>query len=132
VTLLSDGEDDDRDAVRLMTLHAAKGLEFRHVAIVGLEEGAFPHAASIDEGRLEEERRLFYVGVTRAKETLTLSYTEKRRRYGAIEACTPSRFLEELPVAELHWEGREPELDAAHSRALAQSHIARLTALLGK
>jgi ATP-dependent DNA helicase Rep len=132
VTLLSDGEDDDRDAVRLMTLHAAKGLEFRHVAIVGLEEGAFPHAASIDEGRLEEERRLFYVGVTRAKETLTLSYTEKRRRYGAIESCTPSRFLEELPIAELHWEGREPELDAAHSRALAQSHIARLTALLGK
>ncbi len=131
VSLLSDSDEDDRDAIRLMTLHAAKGLEFRHVAIVGMEEGSFPHAAAVDEGRSEEERRLFYVGVTRAKETLSLSYTERRRRYGSIEACQPSRFLEELPVKELHWEGREPERDAAHSRDLARSHLDRLAALLG-
>ena len=130
VSLLSDGEDDDRDAVRLMTLHSAKGLEFRHVYIVGMEDGTFPHAASLDEGRVEEERRLFYVGVTRAKETLSLSYCERQRRYGSIEQREPSRFLAELPAAELHWEGREPERDADHSRDLARSHIARLTALL--
>ena len=130
VALLSDTDNDDRDAVRLMTLHSAKGLEFRHVAIIGLEEGSFPHAASIDEGRLEEERRLFYVGLTRAKETLTLSYTERQRRYGSIEQRQPSRFLDELPAAELHWEGREPERDAEHSRDLAKSHLDRLSALL--
>jgi ATP-dependent DNA helicase Rep len=130
VSLLSDGEDDDRDAVRLMTLHSAKGLEFRHVFIVGMEDGTLPHASSLDEGRVEEERRLFYVGVTRAKETLSLSYSERQRRYGSIEQREPSRFLVELPAAELHWEGREPERDADHSRDLARSHIARLTALL--
>ena len=130
VSLLSDSNDDDRDGVRLMTLHAAKGLEFRHVALVGLEEGTFPHAAAIDEGRVEEERRLFYVGLTRARQTLLLSYSEKRRRYGSIEACTPSRFLDELPAKELHWEGREPERDAEHTRELAAAHLARMAALL--
>ena len=60
---------------------------------------------------------------------LCLSYSERRRRYGSIEPCRPSRFLEELPLAELHWEGREPERDAAHSRELAKAHLARLAAL---
>ncbi len=132
VAILSDRDDDDRDAVRLTTVHAAKGLEFHHVAVVGMEDGIFPHATSLDEGRLDEERRLFYVAVTRARQTLTLSYAEKRRRYGSIEACKPSRFLDEIPAAELHWEGREPERDAEHSRDLASSHFARMAALLGK
>ncbi|MFB9068076.1 UvrD-helicase domain-containing protein [Pseudofulvimonas gallinarii] len=130
VSLLSDADDDDRDGVRLMTLHAAKGLEFRHVALVGLEDGTFPHASAVDEGRVEEERRLFYVGLTRARQTLLLSYSEKRRRFGSVEACTPSRFLDELPAKELHWEGREPERDAEHARDLAAAHLARMAALL--
>src|SRR5690606_34938043 len=120
-----------RDGVRLMTLHAAKGLEFRHVALVGLEDGTFPHVSAVDEGRVEEERRLFYVGLTRAKQSLLIGYSEKRRRFGSVEACTPSRFLEELPAKELHWEGREPERDAEHARDLASAHLARMAALLG-
>jgi DNA helicase-2/ATP-dependent DNA helicase PcrA len=81
----------------LMTLHNAKGLEFGHVFIVGMEEGTFPHARSLDEQNLEEERRLFYVGITRAKKTLTLSYARIRLTYGEREYQMPSRFLSEIP-----------------------------------
>ena len=129
VALLGDQDEDQRDAVRLTTVHGAKGLEFGHVAVVGVEEGIFPHDAAISEDRVEEERRLFYVAITRAKRSLGLSYSERRRRYGSIEPCQPSRFLDELPLAELHWEGREPERDAAHSRELGKAHLARLAAL---
>jgi len=131
VSLLSERDQADQDAVRLMTVHSAKGLEFRNVAIVGLEDGTFPHDAAQDEGRVDEERRLFYVALTRAKEWLLLSHSLRRRRYGSIEACTPSRFLDELPAAELHREGEDPERDADHSRALARNHLDRLAALLG-
>lgn len=90
--------DDDDDAVQLMTLHSAKGLEFPIVFIAGLEEGIFPSYQSVDEiGRLEEERRLCYVGVTRARVKLFLSYAEVRRLYGREEYHRPSRFLRELP-----------------------------------
>ena len=81
----------------LMTLHNAKGLEFGHVFIVGMEEGTFPHARSLGEQNLEEERRLFYVGITRAKKTLTLSYARIRLTYGEREYQMPSRFLSEIP-----------------------------------
>ncbi|MEW6636721.1 MAG: 3'-5' exonuclease, partial [Actinomycetota bacterium] len=83
--------------VTLMTLHNAKGLEFRHVFIVGMEEGTFPHARSLDEQNLEEERRLCYVGITRAMETLTLSYAKLRSSWGDREYQMPSRFLSEIP-----------------------------------
>src|SRR5918993_1789509 len=83
--------------VTLMTLHNAKGLEFGHVFIVGMEEGTFPHARSMDEQNLEEERRLAYVGITRAKKTLTLSYARVRSTYGEREYQMPSRFLSEIP-----------------------------------
>jgi DNA helicase II / ATP-dependent DNA helicase PcrA len=83
--------------VTLMTLHNAKGLEYEHVFVVGMEEGTFPHARSMDEQNLEEERRLAYVGITRAKKTLTLSYARVRSTYGEREYQMPSRFLSEIP-----------------------------------
>jgi DNA helicase-2/ATP-dependent DNA helicase PcrA len=87
------------DCVQLMTLHSAKGLEFPLVFIVGLEDGLFPHQRSVTEagGRLEEERRLCYVGMTRARERLCLSYAEVRRMFGSENHCRPSRFLDEIP-----------------------------------
>ncbi|GAP64794.1 DNA/RNA helicase, superfamily I [Mizugakiibacter sediminis] len=122
--------DDPGNAVRMMTLHAAKGLEFRCVFIVGLEEGTLPHEGALDEGRLEEERRLMYVGITRAKEHLVLSWAARARRYGEVLANEPSRFLKELPAGDLHWEGRDPQADAAVKKETADSHLARLAALL--
>ncbi|WP_440996660.1 DNA helicase II [Arhodomonas sp. SL1] len=86
------------DCVQLMTLHSAKGLEFRVVFLAGMEEGLFPHRMSLDEpGRLEEERRLAYVGITRAQERLLLSHAERRRLHGRDEYTVPSRFVDELP-----------------------------------
>ncbi|MDH3902000.1 MAG: DNA helicase II, partial [Xanthomonadales bacterium] len=87
------------DCVQLMTLHSAKGLEFPMVFIVGLEDGLFPHQRSVMEsgGRLEEERRLCYVGITRAREHLCLSHAEVRRMFGSESHCRPSRFLNEIP-----------------------------------
>ncbi len=90
-------EKEDLYGVKLMTLHAAKGLEFKRVYIVGVEEGLLPHDRVKLEGNVDEERRLFYVGLTRARQLLTLSYCASRRRYGQEEPCHPSVFLEELP-----------------------------------
>ena len=80
-----------------MTLHNAKGLEYRAVFMLGLEEGIFPHSRSLEENSLEEERRLCYVGMTRAKERLTMLHASRRSLYGRSEANLPSRFLDELP-----------------------------------
>lgn len=86
------------DCVQLMTLHSAKGLEFPVVFIVGLEEGLFPHRMSTEEpGRLEEERRLAYVGITRARQQLVLTHAERRRLHGRDDLGIPSRFIRELP-----------------------------------
>jgi len=91
-------DEDDGGQVTLMTLHNAKGLEFRAVFMIGMEEGIFPHARSIEENSLEEERRLAYVGMTRAKERLTLTHALRRNLYGRADANLPSRFLDELPT----------------------------------
>ncbi|GAB6141007.1 DNA helicase Rep [Methylosoma difficile] len=96
-------EEDSSDQVSLMTLHAAKGLEFPHVFLIGMEENLLPHQNSIDTGNIEEERRLAYVGITRAQRTLTFSYCTHRKRYGEIAECEPSRFLSELPEDDLEW-----------------------------
>jgi len=101
------GPDDDRhegkDVVRLMTLHAAKGLEFGHVWLVGCEEGMLPHTRSLDDGQIEEERRLMYVGITRARRVLKISHCHQRRRGGEVVSHQPSRFLEELPESAIDW-----------------------------
>jgi len=123
--------DDSGNAVRLMTLHSAKGLEFGHVYLIGLEDGTLPHEAGMDEGRIEEERRLFYVGITRARQRLTLSYAATKQRYGETVRQRPSRFLDELPSADLHRDGLDPERDAGERRERAKSHLDRLAALLG-
>lgn len=100
-------EDDEiGDNVALMTLHAAKGLEFPHVFLAGLEENILPHKSSIEDDTIEEERRVAYVGITRAQLSLTLSFARSRRRYGQIEDCEPSRFIAELPSDDLAWIGR--------------------------
>lgn len=101
--------NDAENAVQMMSLHAAKGLEFPHVFIVGFEEDLLPHRNSGEAG-IEEERRLAYVGITRAKRTLTLSYCRTRKRYGERQDCVPSRFLDELPRDELAMSG-EAEQD---------------------
>jgi len=125
--LLEKGEDENTgDRVALMTLHSAKGLEFRHVYLVGLEEGLLPHHASLPSSEnggdtsdgtdthadrvqhaLQEERRLAYVGITRAQESLTFSYARQRKRAGEVVASKASRFLSELPNEDLDWETRE-------------------------
>jgi len=122
--------DDPGNAVRLMTLHGAKGLEFRFVYMVGVEDGQLPHEGSIEEGRLDEERRLMYVGITRAKERLCLSYAARSRRFGEVSTNDPSRFLTEMPAEDLHWDGRDAAQDAEAKKDLASSHIARLASLL--
>ena len=101
-------EDDGSGQVTLLTLHNAKGLEFRSVFMLGLEEGIFPHVRSLEENSLEEERRLCYVGMTRAKERLTLTHAMRRNLFGRSEANLPSRFLDELPTLGVERERLRP------------------------
>lgn len=109
--MMERGEDDDEsDQVQLMTLHASKGLEFPHVFLIGMEEGILPHQTSIDEDNVEEERRLAYVGITRAQQTLTFSLCKERRQYGEVIKPEISRFLLELPQDDLQWEKDKPQL----------------------
>src|SRR5260221_11008319 len=99
VTLDQDREEkseSDHDGVTLITFHAAKGLEFPHVFLVGIEEGILPHDRSKVDGHLDEERRLFYVGITRAMETLTITHCNTRLKYGSPSPCQPSPFLKDL------------------------------------
>ncbi|HEX2864556.1 MAG TPA: 3'-5' exonuclease, partial [Deinococcales bacterium] len=97
-----DNKDTPQDAVTFMTMHNAKGLEFPHVFIVGLEEGLLPHRSSLPEpGGIEEERRLFYVAITRAMDSLVISMAESRQLYGRTGRSEPSRFLDEVPAEQL-------------------------------
>ena len=98
--------EKEHDMVSLMTLHASKGLEFPHVFLIGMEEELLPHKQNLESPGLEEERRLAYVGITRAQRSLTMTYATKRRKYGEDMACEPSRFLTELPEDALQWEGK--------------------------
>jgi DNA helicase-2/ATP-dependent DNA helicase PcrA len=106
LTLSSDVDrfNEKADQVTLMTLHCAKGLEFPIVFIVGMEENLFPHIKSLGNGKLiEEERRLCYVGITRAKEKIYITSTSKRRFFGVEQRSIPSRFITEIPKNLLHW-----------------------------
>ena len=131
LALLSHADKVDAgNQVRLMSLHAAKGLEFRYVFIVGVEDGTLPHEASIDEGRLDEERRLLYVGITRAKEQLWLSHSREAQRWGSKLRLQPSRFIDELPAAELQRDGADPVADAARKQERASVGFAAIKAML--
>lgn len=113
-------EEDETDRVQMMTLHSAKGLEFPHVFLMGMEEELLPHRNAVEEGNVEEERRLAYVGITRAKRTLAITLARKRKQYGELIECSPSRFLNELPADDLEWQGRgddDPKKNVAQGQA---------------
>ncbi|MBO0613904.1 DNA helicase Rep [Thiothrix fructosivorans] len=124
-------EEKEQDAVALMTLHAAKGLEFPSVFLVGVEEELLPHANSVDEHSIQEERRLAYVGITRAQKNLTISYAKTRSRYGEASTVEPSRFLEELPPEHLEWEDKKAAITPEQRQETARAYVANLQALLG-
>ena len=122
-------QEDELDQVQLMTLHASKGLEFPYVWIMGLEEEILPHRNSIEADTVEEERRLMYVGITRAKQNLTLTLTGKRKSYGESFEPTPSRFLEELPKDDIQREGFG-EVNPEQKQARGVSALAGLKNLM--
>ena len=124
-------KEDNSDRVQLMTLHAAKGLEYPHVFLIGINEEVLPHATSIEEDTVEEERRLFYVGITRARRTLSMTLVQERRQYGEKMDCTPSRFLDELPQEDLRWEGRGEAVPQEEKDAVAHAHLSSIRDLLG-
>lgn len=124
-------EEGEADQVQLMTLHASKGLEFPHVFMVGMEEGLLPHQTSIDEDNIEEERRLAYVGITRAQQTLVFSMSRERRQFGETINPDPSRFLYELPQDDLDWEFKKKPVSAQERQKKSETSIANLRSLLG-
>ncbi len=110
ISLMQDQDDlKENERVTLMTVHSSKGLEFPVVFITGLEDGIFPHSRSVEEGNIEEERRLFYVAITRAKKLLTLSYSRRRRVFGSYRETIPSRFISEIPESLLKRASRKKE-----------------------
>ena len=125
-------EESGGERVHLMTLHAAKGLEFPVVFLAGMEEELLPHRSSIEDDNIEEERRLAYVGITRARRQLTLTFCRKRRRYGEWVSCEPSRFIGELPAEQLEWEGGDSPADPARKQERGQAHLAAMRAMLGR
>lgn len=130
IDILERQEDQEAgDQVSLMTLHAAKGLEFPHVFLIGMEEGLLPHQNSIDSENIEEERRLAYVGITRAQRTLTFSYCTHRKRYGDVIECEPSRFLAELPEDDLEWPVKQ-QLPPEERKQRGKANLAQLKSLL--
>nr|SPS06155.1 ATP-dependent DNA helicase Rep [Candidatus Nitrotoga fabula] len=129
---LLESRTEEPDAVSLSTLHAAKGLEFGHVFMIGVEEGILPHRQSELPEQIEEERRLMYVGITRAERSLHLSYCTRRKHGKEWQACEPSRFLQELPADEIihtgiSQAGKAPEV----SKDAGMAKLARLKAMLG-
>ncbi|MHA3050829.1 ATP-dependent DNA helicase Rep [Acinetobacter sp. ANC 4633] len=125
-------EEEDTDKVNLLTLHAAKGLEFPFVYMMGLEEELLPHKNSIAAETVEEERRLMYVGITRARQGLTLTLAEQRKAGGQMKQMTPSRFLDELPQDELDWLGRKKKTQQLHvdPKEQAKVYLENLRAML--
>jgi DNA helicase II / ATP-dependent DNA helicase PcrA len=120
----------DENRVTLMTLHSAKGLEFKDVYVVGLEEGILPHSRSIDENTLDEERRLMYVGITRARERLTLSCCKKRKRGGDYTDVLPSRFINEIPAELLNARSASEQLAPEESENLRKNFFASMKTML--
>ncbi len=125
-------EESDADQVQLMTLHASKGLEFPYVYLVGMEEGLLPHQTSIDEDNVDEERRLAYVGITRAQRELVFTLCKERRQYGELIRPEPSRFLMELPQDDLLWEHQKPKQTQEQRQQRGRAHAAALLEMLQK
>ncbi|AWB66805.1 DNA helicase Rep [Saccharobesus litoralis] len=131
--MMEQGNDEDEaDQVQLMTLHASKGLEFPYVFMVGMEEGLLPHQTSIDEGSDEEERRLAYVGITRAQHELIFTMAKERRQFGELIKTEPSRFLHELPVDDLDWEVTKRKQSDEQRKEKGKAHVANLMSMLNK
>ena len=124
-------EEEDTDRVQLMTLHASKGLEYPHVYIMGMEEEILPHRSSIEADSVEEERRLAYVGITRARQNLTFTFAARRRQFGEMIDCLPSRFLDELPSEDLEWEGTE-DVPVEQKQARGNTALSDIRSLLGR
>ncbi|AXA33434.1 UvrD-helicase domain-containing protein [Francisella adeliensis] len=116
-----DSEDKNDNQVQIITMHASKGLEYKKVYIMGMEEGILPHQQSIEEDSIEDERRLAYVAITRAKENLTITLTKYRNRFGEKIRTQSSRFIEELPDTDLHWVGGAKENPEARKESSKQS-----------
>jgi ATP-dependent DNA helicase Rep len=129
MSLLEGREEAEPDAVRLSTLHAAKGLEYPHVYLVGVEEEILPHRECLEGARLEEERRLMYVGITRARRSLTLTWCTRRKRGGDLVLCEASRFLTEIDPAEVKRAGAQTAGEAAKEDG--RKRLSALKAMLG-
>lgn len=125
-------EDEELDQVQLMTLHASKGLEYPYVFMVGMEEGFLPHQSSIDEDNVEEERRLCYVGITRAQRELIITHCKERRQFGELVRPEPSRFLYEMPQDDLLWEHQRVKPTAEQRQEKGKKGVANLRAMLNK
>lgn len=131
--MMERGEDtEETDQVQLMTLHSSKGLEFPYVFMVGMEEGLLPHQSSIDEDNIEEERRLAYVGITRAQKELFFTLAKERRQFGEVIQPEPSRFLHELPADDVQWELKKPKVSAEARQQKGQTGIANLRDMMNK
>jgi ATP-dependent DNA helicase Rep len=131
MNLLEGREDAAPDAVRLSTLHAAKGLEYPYVYLVGVEEEILPHRECLEGPRLEEERRLMYVGITRARRGLVITWCGKRKRGGEMVVCEPSRFLNEIDQSEIKRAGA-PLASGGDARDEGRRRLSALKAMLGK
>jgi len=123
-------DENQEDAVSLMTLHASKGLEFPHVYIIGMEEEILPHRTSIEEDSIEEERRLTYVGITRAQRSLVFTMANSRKRYGEKVSCDESRFLRELPTEDLIWISEKSKADPEERKERKKTHMSNIRAML--
>ncbi|MGJ8679180.1 DNA helicase Rep [Paraglaciecola sp.] len=131
--MMERGEDeDDAEQVQLMTFHASKGLEFPYVFMVGMEEGLLPHQSSIEEDNIDEERRLAYVGITRAQKTLFMTLAKERRQFGEVINPEPSRFLHELPQDDLVWQNKKTKVSAEDRKKKSEVGIANLRNMMNK
>ncbi|UVO08187.1 DNA helicase Rep [Pectobacterium polonicum] len=131
--MMERGESEEElDQVQLMTLHASKGLEFPYVFLVGMEEGLLPHQSSIDEDNVDEERRLAYVGITRAQRELFFTLCKERRQYGELVRPEPSRFLLELPQDDVVWETERKVVSAQERMQKGPTNVANIRAMLAK